>query len=118
MHADLREQPSKRYLPHDSPNGVDRLQVDQFVAVEAQFIRETRDVCIVFVLCQPAAALPWRNALTDVCLVQILYPVDHECIRHNQHVQLEDQLPLLRRVIIRKPVIPVLCALRHDGRHD
>lgn len=54
--------------------------------------------------------------LTEICLVDILRPVGKKGIRNDQEVELQDKLPLLRRVFVCEPLdmVPRLSLLcRH-----
>jgi len=47
VHFEHREQEQEWNLANDRPNGIHGLEVDKLIALEAQILGETSDVCIV-----------------------------------------------------------------------
>lgn len=58
--------------------------------------------------------------LTQVCLVNVFHPIGQDGERDNEEVELEDPFPLLRRVIVGKPLDlpPSLAVHRGIGHCD
>lgn len=83
--------------------------MNEFIALEAQILFETRNVCIIF---RRLVKMLERSGErhTQVGLINVLHPISYHSIRDDKKIKLNNKLAFLRCICIRIPLdmIPLL----------